>query len=146
MKLLPALFLTLIACSGAPNVVKTPGAARAEARASVELAKDAWVTAATACLDVAKATMADNGKCGVLLTPAHDAIVDAAVVVDTMAPGDLVTPSSVACNLQRAALAILKVPSVLPDNVGAVILPLLTDLSVQVNKFVCEEKDASQNG
>jgi len=58
---------------------------RPVARAATDLAKDAWVLAATACLDAANAAGDDaiRAKCEKVLTPAHDLIAAAAEAVDT---------------------------------------------------------------
>src|ERR1700674_2126693 len=98
MKYLALIFLT--ACFGAaPSGAKAPGQVRAEARSAVLMAKDSWVVATNACIDVATHTGSDLKACAALLTPAHDAIVDAAVAVDAMSDQSALTPMSVVCNL-----------------------------------------------
>jgi hypothetical protein len=69
-------------CGGAAPVVKNP---RPAARAAVDVAKDAWVVVADACVAAAEEANDDSirAKCAKVLKPAHDMIVDAAEAVDT---------------------------------------------------------------
>lgn len=94
-KTILALALLVAGCGGA---TPSPQTVRAKARASVDLAKDAWVLMANACVDAVTttgdATLA--AKCGKPLEVAHDLIVSAAVAVDTN------WNTSASCNLENA--------------------------------------------
>ena len=119
------IFLGVALAACAPTNAPVPP--RAEARAAVLVAKDAWVTAATACIDLAKETMIDNATCAKYLEPAHDAIVVAADAVDAMDPSAKVTPPVVVCSLIRATQAIAKTPTTLPKAVADVLAPILDE-------------------
>jgi hypothetical protein len=58
---------------------------RATARAAVDVAKDAWVLVARACIDTAETTNNDELRiqCAKYLSPAHNLIQSAADAVDT---------------------------------------------------------------
>lgn len=84
--LLVPVLAAVFACGGA---TPSPAAVRAGSRAAVDVAKDAWVLVAHACIDAAQ-EMGDagdgpalEGKCASYLSEAHDLIVAAAEAVDT---------------------------------------------------------------
>lgn len=99
MKKLLALLLLATACGGATSNPATP---RAVARASVDLAKDAWVMLANACVDAVQTTGDPSlvDSCGKPLEAAHDLIISAATAVDTN------WNTSAACELQNATTLI----------------------------------------
>jgi hypothetical protein len=97
--------------------------AHAEMRAAVALAKDAWMSAAQACVDVAHANNDEMPPvCRTALVPAHGLIVAAAKAVD--ASND--APKAAACEL---ADAVHEIASVLPTlgPAGKEIAPIVND-------------------
>lgn len=98
-----AVSTVLAACGGNMSQAQT---ARATARAAVDVAKDAWVAVANACVDVASvdpdAGPALEANCGVYLAPAHDLILSAGAAVDTdWSP-------KAACDLAQATALVAK--------------------------------------
>lgn len=109
-----------VACGATPPVVQT---ARPAARAAVDVAKDAWVLLAHACIDVAKIPGTDPkilDACQKTLPTAHDLILDAATAVDV----DW-SPKS-GCAVLQAAQLLAQVASGL-GGLGTTILPVVTD-------------------
>src|ERR1700682_4263861 len=115
------LFLFLFACScgGASSV---PGTPRSASRAAVDVAKDAWVLAANACVDAAQAT---NSKA--LLKKCAGPLTDARVLL--MAAADAVdgtwTPQA-GCDVLNAVMLVAKAVGGL-GVYGQDILPVVTD-------------------
>lgn len=103
--LLPVALLACLACGAASPTASAPKNVRADARAAVDVAKDAWVVTANACLDAAQLTgdTSLKDKCGKPLEAAHDLIVAAADAVDTQ------WTDGAACSLTRATLLIASV-------------------------------------
>lgn len=128
-----ALALTGCVPAQSPGQVST---LRGELRAAVDLAKDAWVVAGQACIDVSEA--AHDGKiaaaCKTVLAPAHDDIVAAAMAVDALPLAATVPPPAVVCTLAKAMTGISQVTGYL-GKVASEVAPLIQDASALANKL-----------
>lgn len=102
-------FAALAACSifklpaASPS---TSGPVRAELRAAVLLAKDAWVVAGKACIAAQTQPGGMPAVCETDLIPAHDAILSAAYAVDAMDVAAVSAPAEAVCQLTDAATKI----------------------------------------
>lgn len=128
--LIPAL-LFCMACGAASPTASAPKNVRADARAAVDVAKDAWVVTANACLDAAQLTgdTSLKEKCGVPLEAAHDLIIAAADAVDTQ------WTDGAACSLARATLLIQSVVPALGAP-GADVAAVTNDAAAVAQRYV----------
>lgn len=133
------LFLCLFAfsCGGAPSAPATP---RSAARAAVDVAKDAWVLVANACVDTAQVTgsKALLKKCGQPLQDARVLLMAAADAVD----GAWTTEAG--CDVLDAVLLVARSAGGL-GAYGTSVLPVVQDavmLATGVAGSACA-KDAS---
>ncbi len=143
------LFLILGGCSvvgcggsnGAPPVSPT-----AAARGAVDVAKDAWVVAATACTDAAEESGDDliRQKCADVLIPARTLIIAAAQAVDTQ------WSPKAACDLAQGVALVAKSLEALPLNFSADIKTVIDDAATlavaAVGSASCSASDAGVGG
>lgn len=125
MKFLPLLaLLALIGCSPA----NSPAQVRADARAVVSLAQDAWIATGQVCVNLAVAN-SDQGlldKCKSILLPARDSLIAAEAALDAWSAAD---QGNIACLVSKAVAGIAAGEQAVKDAGGQ--LPQLVDDAIQ---------------
>jgi hypothetical protein len=132
------LFLAVCSCGGAPSAPATP---RSAARAAVDVAKDAWVLVANACVDAAQVTNSKAllHKCAAPLTAARVLLLVAADAVDGA------WTAQAGCDVLDAVLLVAKGAGSL-GAYGVSVLPVVQDavmLATGVAGSACQTADAS---
>ncbi len=134
MAVLFVLALPTFGCSStpAPQMVS-----RATARAAVDVAKDAWVTASDVCKAAGTADPAVGAKCAEPLDVAHDLIVASALAVDTNWDGNA------ACSLAKATLLVSTAATFVPVSAsGLTLIKDADDMAKSVlGSSVCATSD-----
>lgn len=140
------LGLLLVLGVGCGSATPAPGSPTSAARGAVDVAKDAWVTAASACVDAAEEANSYDirQKCAEVLVPARALILDAANAVDTE------WSPKAACDLAQAAALIAQAAASLPVQFSKDISAVIQDAAVlaqaAAGSAACSASDAGVGG